>query len=485
MSIRSWVIRIWVVGLFFVCTFSWNIAAHAQGQGQGPGTPQQSGPIGTQGQGGQYNYNTFHIMDAIQNRHSDLVIVAAHRGLHSILDNNNNACCVYQVPNTSNTVDYTNTPENSLQSIDNAVRAGIEVIELDVRVTQDGVPILSHDSTWGRETNVGNNWGACCFYPWGPLPGLTGPDGDPGELGGGADASSDPQAYRNPNVTDWSLSSVQGSQGGIKLRTSFPDFHWSDWNENPPTLQNALDYIKAHQYNVVLSLDVKNGNDAAAAWKVVAFNIDWKGFYYYHSVFFKMDAAWNYRYPADFINAFSSTSWICDQHNPNTFPPCNDSTYIKFMPVFQTSGIAQNLYGSESAELAAMQAYADQPNTVGMEVNLKENPGILSSLYNWGDSGATPKALANFNPYKEWTYPGVDYTSINSYQYFFSNGYCCAFLTNYLYNGPNAQDHRDQRPDWNFILANRNGFNFITTDNSLAMGMYLWNRGQRNTSYFF
>jgi glycerophosphoryl diester phosphodiesterase len=248
MSIRSWVIRIWVVGLFFVGTFSWNIAAQGQSQGQAPSTP-QSGPIGTQGQGGigtqgQGGYDTFHIMDAIQNRHSDLVIVAAHRGLHSILDNNNNACCVYEVPNAGPTVDYSNTPENSLQSIYNAARAGIEVIELDVRLTQDGVPILSHDSTWGRETNVGNNYGSCCFDPFRPLPGLTVPDGDPGELGGGADAPSDPQAYRNPNLTDWSLFSVQGSQGGIKLRTNWPNFHWTDWHENPPTLQNALDFIK-------------------------------------------------------------------------------------------------------------------------------------------------------------------------------------------------------------------------------------------------
>jgi hypothetical protein len=183
MSIRSWVIRIWFVGLFFVCTFSWNIAAHAQGQA--PGTP-QSGPIGTQGQAGQYNYNTSHIIDTIKTRHSDLVMVAAHRGLHTILDNNNNACCVYTVPNTSFNVDYTNTPENSLQSIYNAAKVGIEVIELDVRLTSDGVPILSHDSTWGRETNVGENWGKCCFQPFTPLPGLTGPDGDPGELGRGS-----------------------------------------------------------------------------------------------------------------------------------------------------------------------------------------------------------------------------------------------------------------------------------------------------------
>jgi glycerophosphoryl diester phosphodiesterase len=294
MSIRSWVIRIWVVGLFFVGTFSWNIAAHAQSN--------------------YFNYNAIAIMDAISNRHSDLVMVAAHRGLHAILDNNNNACCVYTVPATRYTVDYSNTPENSLQSIFNAAMVGIEVIELDVRVTQDGVPILSHDSTWGRETNVGSNYNSCCFNPWGPLPGLTAPDGDPGSLGGGADASSDPQAYRNPNVTDWSLYSVQQSNGGIILRNS-ANFSWSPWNQHPPTLQDALDYIKANKFSVVLSLDVKNGSDAAKAWEVVATNYDYKGFNYYNTAFFKMDAAWNFPYPANFINAFSNSYHVCTVGN--------------------------------------------------------------------------------------------------------------------------------------------------------------------------
>jgi hypothetical protein len=199
------------------------------------------------------------------------------------------------------------------------------------------------------------------------------------------------------------------------------------------------------------------------------------------TVFFKMDAAWNFKYAIDFLTYFSGTYYACNCYY-------NDSYYIKFMPVFQTSGIAPNLYGSEATMLAAMKVYASISNTVGMEVNLKKNPGILSSLYNWGDSGATPLALAEFNPYKEYTYSTVNKTDYNNYQYFYSNGYCCAFLKQYFYNGlPNGQDSdtQGQRPDWNFILANRNGFNFITTDNPLSMGNYLWNRGQRNTSYYF
>ena len=140
-----------------------------------------------------------------------------------------------------------------------------------------------------------------------------------------------------------------------------------------------------------------------------------------------------------------------------------------------------------------MQAYitGNVAATVGTEVNLKQNPGILSSLYNWGDTsgpgGTIGRALGNFNPYAEYIADGADQSNYNNYQYFYSNGYCCAFLTGYFYNGaPNGQpsDTQDQRPDWDFILANRNGFNLITTDNVLPMGQYLYNRGQRNGSYF-
>jgi glycerophosphoryl diester phosphodiesterase len=200
-----------------------------------------------------WNYNTYHIMDSLRTRHRDLVMLAAHRGIHAVWGSNS----------------YTTTPENSLQAIQNAADEGIEIVELDVRLTQDGKPILSHDSTWGRNTDVGFAWGKCCFNPWGPLPGLTVPDGDPGELGGGADSPSDPQRAVNPNVSDWSLYSVQQAPGpdgthGIMMRNSL-NFQWSDWSENPPTLQNALDFIKSNHINMVIALDIKDSNSMMAA----------------------------------------------------------------------------------------------------------------------------------------------------------------------------------------------------------------------------
>ena len=44
-------------------------------------------------------------------------------------------------------------PENTLPAIREAIRVGAQMIELDVRLTRDGVPILMHDDTVDRTTD--------------------------------------------------------------------------------------------------------------------------------------------------------------------------------------------------------------------------------------------------------------------------------------------------------------------------------------------
>lgn len=44
-------------------------------------------------------------------------------------------------------------PENSLKSIEEAIRLGVDLVELDIRVTRDGLPILMHDDSIDRTTN--------------------------------------------------------------------------------------------------------------------------------------------------------------------------------------------------------------------------------------------------------------------------------------------------------------------------------------------
>ena len=68
------------------------------------------------------------IREKLINCDSNSVIVVAHRG------------------------DWRNFPENSLEAIDNAIKMGVDIVELDVKKTKDGELILMHDRTLDRTT---------------------------------------------------------------------------------------------------------------------------------------------------------------------------------------------------------------------------------------------------------------------------------------------------------------------------------------------
>ena len=44
-------------------------------------------------------------------------------------------------------------PENSIDAIREAIRLQVDIIEIDVKVSKDGVPFLMHDRTMNRTTN--------------------------------------------------------------------------------------------------------------------------------------------------------------------------------------------------------------------------------------------------------------------------------------------------------------------------------------------
>lgn len=66
------------------------------------------------------------IRNALLNPNSEQVLVVAHRG------------------------DWRYAPENSLAGIENAIKMGVDVVELDVQKTKDGHLILMHDATLNR-----------------------------------------------------------------------------------------------------------------------------------------------------------------------------------------------------------------------------------------------------------------------------------------------------------------------------------------------
>lgn len=49
--------------------------------------------------------------------------------------------------------DWRYAPENSLRGFENCIRSGFDAIEVDVRMTKDGVLVIMHDETVNRTTN--------------------------------------------------------------------------------------------------------------------------------------------------------------------------------------------------------------------------------------------------------------------------------------------------------------------------------------------
>ncbi len=69
------------------------------------------------------------ILEHFHDAKGDYVMVAAHRAAHN------------------------GYPENSLSAIRHAIELGVDIVEVDVRTTKDGISVLMHDSSVDRTTN--------------------------------------------------------------------------------------------------------------------------------------------------------------------------------------------------------------------------------------------------------------------------------------------------------------------------------------------
>ena len=72
---------------------------------------------------------TDRILSILHDPASEQVLVASHRG------------------------DWRNYPENSLAAIESVIRMGVDIMELDLKLTKDSVLVLCHDQTINRTTN--------------------------------------------------------------------------------------------------------------------------------------------------------------------------------------------------------------------------------------------------------------------------------------------------------------------------------------------
>lgn len=87
-------------------------------------------------------------------------MIVGFASLHNILAQNVNEI-ISNLKNPNNRkiavvahrADWRNAPENSLQAIQFCIDMGVDMVEIDVRKTKDGVLVLMHDKTINRTTN--------------------------------------------------------------------------------------------------------------------------------------------------------------------------------------------------------------------------------------------------------------------------------------------------------------------------------------------
>ena len=75
------------------------------------------------------------LLDKLGDPNSTYVMVAAHRG------------------------DWLWAPENSLRGFQNCIEAGVDMLEIDVRLSKDSIPVVIHDLTLDRTTDGTGNVG--------------------------------------------------------------------------------------------------------------------------------------------------------------------------------------------------------------------------------------------------------------------------------------------------------------------------------------
>jgi GH43 family beta-xylosidase/glycerophosphoryl diester phosphodiesterase len=379
------------------------------------------------------DFDTAKIMDAVVNPKPDLVTIGYHRGAHALVDGS-----------------YPDVAENSMKSIEIAAKDGYEMLEIDVKETSDHVPVLSHDTNWGRETTYTN--------PNDPTKRLF----DPFTAKGNAENDA-----RNPQVSALTWNAIKSAQ----LRNSV---NFKPSAETVSSLQQSLDYMTANKIAMVLSLDIRSAEIAKAAWPVIANSKDYLGRSYAESTLFKIPGK-AFRTTADFKSAFGSNYGS-----------------VRYQPVYNTSDLVANTFGDgRSGEQPVIDHFlrfrADSSIRIAAtEVQMKETGGILTGLLAEAKKkqDGSRASVSIFSPSVDYYEPGD--TSKQNPRLFTSEGYCCTSLQDFLFNKdkqyPNLpSDTKDQRGSFEWIKSL--GFSSVTADLAPGLNANLNRDGLRNITY--
>lgn len=396
-----------------------------------------------------YTYNPNHydakkIIQAMEHPHPDLVIISAHRGLHSVPGDNPS------VPGL---------PENSLAAVAGAATAGLELLELDIKQTPDGQLTFSHDKTWGRQTVPAD--GSTPFDPF----------KDPAQ-----------QASVNLPLATTSMATLQANW---RLRDSVTLLRPAN-PEPPPTLQQVIAFYNQHQIGAVIAFDVKDTDTFKKAWAVVTLATDFQNRPFSEDVIWKVSGS-NYKTPGDLKVDFPSdydkiNYWPVYNTSDISPPAASTQTQAALPPdsaAIQKAG--PTTFGSEQAIIDSLDSFYADPSIriISAEITQKEVNGILNNTRI--HSIANGRSAAEFSATGDYFSPDDP----NTARFFNSaDGSCCQTLDQFYYNGtPYGQpsDTADSRGDFNFVQSQ--SFNIITADTALSWRDKLSALQRRNISY--
>jgi glycerophosphoryl diester phosphodiesterase len=358
---------------------------------------------------------------------SDLVQLVAHRGLYQVGGGNV-------------------VPENSRASIDNAARYGMAAIEMDIKLTKDDMPVLSHDVSWGKQAQIGRR----------PL------------LPYDAERSLYPDSDPKVNALTW-----DETRTNLKLRYPWPRQHEVS-DEVPLNLQQFLDHMKVNKYDMAVMLDIKDPKVAQKCWEVVAKNKDHLGQPRSMSVVFKLHGH-HFKTPDDFKKYFNGK--LEDGREP-------DWKHIRTMFTYHIHDLDR---GSGPADtLQSLQRHsnpAEAPYFLMAELGIKDptnnNFGRITAFLDPHDGGKTLR-FGTFQPVPDGPNEG--------YLRMLRPTICCYPLNDWLvrhikHNDSLRLDTTDIRADSD-ALMHLSSPRLVTSDAPLKLASTLAGMGLNNMAHY-
>ena len=224
---------------------------------------------------------------------------------------------------------WNGTTENSRDAYFRAAEAGLECIETDIRLSQDGFLPMIHDSGLGRETDVGEQANKPAYNPF------TG------------------QGY-NPLVSE---SKFRGFMENLHLRDDQGRVHI----ETIPTLPEMVQNIYDAGTNVVLQLDFKDQSAVEPAYWALKTLVNRVGVPANEWCIYKLQAKW-WKTPAE----FEALPWVQDAFA--------NGVHLSYIPVYNPEDEA------EWDTLGSLKAFGQTNYTISAEIELRSTGGTLQAL---------------------------------------------------------------------------------------------------------